>query len=145
MAKVGIYKIAFVEQNEYDDTWQQQQPQPQQRGVGDVPVIANAHYFKRFDQGQANMVEELNIDENGAMYSLAIDFPVRDDKDIALAKKYMRRPIVMYVETVAEEHYTIGSKEYPVRMKSQNNYDGISNREMAISVNYDTLTGVLTK
>ena len=144
MAKVGIYRIGFVEQNEFDDTWHEQQPQPAQRG-GNDPVVANAHYFNRFDQGQANMVEELNIDENGAMYSLAIDFPVRDDNDIALAKKYMRRPIVMYVETVAEEHYTIGSKEYPVRMKSQNNYDGISNREMAISVNYDTLTGVLTK
>lgn len=145
MAKVGIYQIAFVEQNEVDDLWHEDQPQPQQRGAGNEPIVANAHYFSCFDQGQANMDEELIDDANGTMYSLQLSFPVRKDSDIALAKKYLRRPVVMYVETVAGDHFKIGTKEYPVRMKGNNGYQGISNREMAISVTYDTLTGVLNK
>lgn len=141
----GIYRISFIEQNEVEDVWHEDQPQPNVRSGGNEPIVANARYFKSFDQGQANMSEELVDNADGQMYTLQLNFIVRTEKDMALAKKYIRRPVVIYVETVAREHYTIGTKEYPVRMIASNAYDGVTNREMEINVTYDTLTGILTR
>lgn len=142
MSKTGIKRIGFVEQNEIDDTWHEQQPQPTVRGENE-PVIANIHWFGSFDQGNATLSETQVIDGNGAMYQALLDFTVRKDDDMQLANRYAGRPVVIYAEAVDGNTYRIGTKEYPVRMIREKKYDGVTNREISVSVEYDTLTGIL--
>lgn len=144
MAKTGIYKIGFVEQNEIDDTWQQaeaEQSGPAERGGRAVPLVVR--WFSAFDQREASMNEELVEDETGIRFETTLDFAVRRDADITLARKYMRRPVVMHVVAVDQREYKVGTKAYPVRMKTNNDYGGIDTREIHITVGYRSRNGVM--
>jgi hypothetical protein len=101
------------------------------------------HWFSAFDQKQASLKEELVEDETGILFETTLDFTVRRDTDIALAKRYMRRPVVMHAIAVDQNEYKIGTKSYPVRMKTNNDYGGVDTREIRISVTYQTRTGVM--
>jgi hypothetical protein len=68
---------------------------------------------------------------------------VRRDTDIALTKGYMRRPVVMHVVAVDQNEYKVGTKSYPVRMQTNNDYTGIETREIHIKVSYQSSTGVM--
>jgi hypothetical protein len=140
MAKTGIYRIGFAEKNEVDDSWQQQE-EHQERGLRSGMMVM--HWFTAFDQKQASMNEELVEDENGLYFETTLDFAVRRDEDIALAKRYMRRPVVMRVVAVDQKQYEVGTKSYPVRMKTNNNYTGIDTREIRIKVDYQSRLGVM--
>lgn len=141
MSKIGISRIGFVEQNEIDDQWVQQE-QPAQRGIGGT-AIAGLHPFGSIDQSAATLEENFEDDENGQHYEAMLDFTVRTEADIAMAKKYAGRPVVVHVQAVDGNKYTIGTKQYPVRMKTQNRYDGMNTREIGVSVSYKSLTGVM--
>ncbi len=141
MAKTGIYRIGFVENNEVDDVWQQVEEQQEERGTRSGMSVM--HWFSTFDQKQASLKEELVEDENGIHFETTLDFTVRRDTDIALAKRYMRRPVVMHAIAVDQNEYKIGTKSYPVRMKTNNDYGGVDTREIRISVTYQTRTGVM--
>lgn len=140
MAKTGIYRIGFAEKNEVDDSWQQQE-EHQERGLRSGMMVM--HWFTAFDQKQASMNEELVEDENGIHFVTTLDFAVRRDTDIALAKRYMRRPVVMHVVAVDQNEYKVGTKSYPVRMQTNNDYTGIETREIHIKVSYQSSTGVM--
>lgn len=141
MTKVALKSIGFVEQNEIDDQWVQQE-QPAQRGIGGT-AIAGLHPFGSIDQSAATLEENFEDDENGQHYEAMLDFTVRTEADIAMAKKYAGRPVVVHVQAVDGNKYTIGTKQYPVRMKTQNRYDGMNTREIGVSVSYKSLTGVM--
>lgn len=143
MTKVGISRIGFVEQNEVNDVWVQQE-QPSQRGV-DEPVIENAHWFKSIDQSNSSISEQIVDESDGMCYECSVSFAVRTDADMQLARKYVKRPIVLHCDTVDGRHFAIGTKEYPVRLLWDENYDAINTHETRISVSYRTLTGILTR
>lgn len=141
MAKTGIYRIGFVENNEVDDVWQQVEEQQEERGTRSGMSVM--HWFSTFDQKQASLKEEQVEDETGIHFETSLDFTVRRDTDIALAKRYMRRPVVMHAIAVDQNEYKIGTKSYPVRMKTNNDYGGVDTREIRISVTYQTRIGVM--
>ena len=143
MTKVALKSIGFVEQNEIDDQWVQQE-QPAQRGIGGT-AIAGLHPFGSIDQSAATLEENFEDDENGQLYEAMLDFTVRTEADIAMAKKYAGRPVVVHVQAVDGNKYTIGTKQYPVRMKTQNRYDGMNTREIGVSVSYKSLTGIMNR
>ncbi|MBQ8959466.1 MAG: hypothetical protein IJ057_13365 [Bacteroidales bacterium] len=142
MNKVALKTIGFVEQNEVNDQWVQQQEQPAQRSLPDV-YLDGSHWFKSIDQQNATLEETLNDDESGLSYTTNLDFTVRTEEDMALAKKYARRPLVIKAVAVDGTTYSIGTKQYPVRMATQNRYDGMNTREMQISATFQSRTGVM--
>lgn len=141
MTKVALKSIGFVEQNEIDDQWVQQEL-PAQRGVGNT-IMAGLHSFGNIDQSAATLEENFEDDENGQHYEAMLDFTVRTEADISMAKKYAGRPVVVHVQAVDGNKYTIGTKQYPVRMKTQNRYDGMNTREIGVSASYKSLTSVM--
>lgn len=143
MTIAGLKKIGFIEQNEVNDVWVQQE-QPAQRG-GDEPVIDNAHWFKSIDQSNSSISEQTVDESDGMCFECSVSFAVRTEDDLKLARKYVKRPVVLHCNTVDGRHFAIGTKEYPVRMQWDENYDGINTHETRISVQYRTLTGILTR
>lgn len=143
MTKVALKSIGFVEQNEIDDQWIQQEL-PAQRGASNT-IMAGLHSFGSIDQSAATLEESLEDDENGQHYEAMLDFTVRTEADISMAKKYASRPVVVHVQAVDGNRYTIGTKQYPVRMKTQNRYDGMNTREIGVSVSYKSLTGIMNR
>ena len=141
MTKVALKSIGFVEQNEIDDQWVQQE-QPAQRGIGGT-AIAGLHPFGSIDQSAATLEENFEDDESGQHYEALLDFTVRTEADMALAKKYAGRPVVVHVQAVDGSRYKIGTKQYPVRMTTQNRYDAMNTREIGISVTYKSLNGIM--
>lgn len=141
MNKLALKTIGFVEQNEIDDQWVQQE-QPAQRGIGGT-AIAGLHPFGSIDQNAATLEESLEDDESGQHYEALLDFTVRTEADIAMAKKYAGRPVVVHVQAVDGSRYKIGTKQYPVRMTTQNRYDAMNSREIGISVSYKSLNGIM--
>lgn len=141
MSKVGILKIGFKEQNEVDDTWVQQEQQSE-RSIPDI-YIDGSHWFKSIDQDNTSLTEELTIDESGKYYDVQLPFVVRTDADMALAKKYQGRPVVVYVIAVDGSRYTIGTKSYPAYLTPSNRYDARNTREVAMEVNYRGKTSLL--
>ncbi|MCR5645870.1 MAG: hypothetical protein K6F96_05730 [Bacteroidales bacterium] len=140
MSKVGIYRIGFVEQNEDNDVWVQTQVQqnaPSIRGAAGL-VIQGLRKFKRIDQKVADLNQELVIDDSGMKYTIQLDFTVRNEEDIALAGKYEGRPVVMYVWTVDGNQYKLGKKSDPVRMTTKDIYQGVTTREVSVSVKFDS-------
>lgn len=143
MNKVALKTIGFVEQNEANDTWVQQEAQQQQQERS-IPVvyIDGIHRFQSIDQDQASISEELTMDENGSRYHQNIQFTVRTKEDRELAKKYERRPLVIHVWTVDGSHYIIGTKSDPAYLmpSKTKSKDTV---ETAHSVDYDTLTPIM--
>ena len=143
MNKVALKTIGFVEQNEANDTWVQQEAQQQQQERS-IPVvyIDGIKRFKSIDQDQASISEELTMDENGSRYHQNIQFTVRTKEDRELAKKYERRPLVIHVWTVDGSHYIIGTKPDPAYLmpSKTKSKDTV---ETAHSVDYDTLTPIM--
>jgi len=140
MNKVALKTIGFVEQNEVNDQWVQQEEQ-QDRSLPDV-YIDGIHRFRSIDQRQASMTEELTMDENGSHYRQQVQFTVRTEYDRELAKKYERRPLVLHVWTVDGHHYKIGTKSYPAYIvpSKTNSMDTV---ETALTVEYETLTPIM--
>ena len=141
MSKVGILKIGFKEQNEVDDTWVQQEQQAERS----VPVVYSdgSHWFKSIDQDNTSLTEQLVMDASGKHYEVQLPFVVRTDADMALAKKYEGRPVVVYAVAVDGTRYTIGTKSYPAYLTPSNRYDARNTREMAMEVNYRGKTSLL--
>ena len=141
MTKVALKKIGFIEQNEVDDTWQQQQsgvqPEPQR---GTSPSVK---WFAGIDQAAAILEETVNQSSDGSYYESRLSFSLRQEADIAKAKKYARRPVVIYVNAVDGSQYTIGTKGYPATMITRNRFDGTNTREITVEVTYQTLTPVM--
>lgn len=141
MSKVGIYRIGFKEQNEVTDIWTQQEEQ--QERVVPVIYMDGSHWFKSIDQKVSDLTEDLATDDNGPCYEQNINFVVRKDVDIELARKYVNRPVVVYVWAVDGNRYTIGTKEYPTCLVTSDRYQGLDTREMALKVSYKTKTRIL--
>ena len=147
MTRVGIKTIGFVEQNEVDDQWvvqQEQQEQQAERSVIEPVYINGLRRFGSFDQGNASLSEKSTINESGKAYDLDLAFVVRKTKDITLGKKYLNRPLVLHVWTVDGKHYKIGTKSYPAYLESDNRYENVNNRELAMTVKYQSRTSILT-
>lgn len=140
MARVGIYRISFAEQNETDDVWVEQQPQQLRGGL--VSMILR-RWFNGIDQRVSTLEENIIDDEGGIRYETTLSFTVRKDADIALAKKYSARPVVIYADAVDGNTYIIGTKDYPARMSCSNRYDGLNTREVQVNVRYQSLSGAL--
>ena len=138
MAKVGIYRIGFASQTEMDDQWVLEDQD--NRGSG-----TSYNWFASIDQKQASLTERLVTDENGMCFETTLNFSVRKDTDMALAKKWMRLPVILFVEAVDQKTYTLGTKQYPVWMQTENTYEGIDTREINIEVVYRSLNGLLNK
>ena len=145
MTIVGIKTIGFVEQNEVNDQWvQQEEEQQAERSIPDI-YIDGSHWFKKIDQSAADLTEDLVMDENGQHYELTLSFTVRTEDDIALAKKYAKRPVVIYAVAVDGTRYTIGTKSYPAYIVTSNRYDATNTREVQGSVTYQSRTGIMQK
>ena len=142
MNKVALKKVGFIEQNEVNDVWVQQEEQPAERSLPDI-YLDGGHWFKSIDQETAVLEENLNEDETGLSYTTNLDFTVRTEADMALAKKYARRPLVIKAVAVDGRTYSIGTKQYPVRMATQNRYDGMNTREIQISATFQSRIGVM--
>ena len=141
MNKVGIYRIGFKEQNEVDDQWVQQE-QPAQRSIPDI-YIDGSHWFKSIDQKATDLTEEMVMDENGTSFEQNLDFVVRKEVDIELARKYANRPVVVYAVAVDGSRYTIGTKSYPACLVISDRYQGLDTREVAVKVGYRSKTRLL--
>jgi hypothetical protein len=142
MNKVALKTIGLVEQNEVNDTWPaQQQEQQDQRFTIDA-YLDGINRFRDFDQQQATMTEELVTDNSGDKYQQKLQFVVRDEYDRNLAKKYERRPLVVHVWTVDGQHYTLGTKSYPVYLvpSKSNSMDTVEN---SLTVEYETTTPIM--
>ena len=142
MNKVALKTIGFVEQNEVNDTWQQQEQQQVDRSLSQNIYLDGINRFRSIDQQNASMTEELTIDESGQHYRQQVQFTVRTEYDRALAKKYERRPLVLHVWAVDGNHYIIGTKSYPayLRPSKSNSMDTV---ETAVTVEYETLTAIM--
>lgn len=140
MNKVALKTIGFVEQNEVNDQWEQQQAQSDRS----LPVVFvdGITRFRSIDQQNASMTEKLTTDESGSRYQQQVQFTVRTEEDRALAKKYERRPLVLHVWAVDGNHYTIGTKTYPAYLRTDktNSRDVV---ETSMTVEYETLTAVM--
>ena len=141
MSKVGIYRIGFKEQNEVTDQWTQQEEQ--QERSGPEIYIDGSHWFKSIDQKVTNLIEELVSDDNGSCYEQNLNFVVRKDVDIKLARKYINRPVVVYVLAVDGNRYTIGTKDYPTCLVTSDRYQELDTREIAMKVSYKSKTPLL--
>ena len=141
MNKVGIIKIGFKEQNEVNDAWVQQE-QPAQRSIPDI-YSDGSHWFKSIDQDNTTLTEELVMDESGKCFEVQLPFVVRTEADMALAKKYEGRPVVVYAVAADGNRYTIGTKSYPAHLITFNRYDARNTREVAMEVNYRGKTSLL--
>ncbi len=142
MSKVGILKIGFKEQNEVNDQWVQQEQQSE-RSIPDI-YSDGSHWFKSIDQDNTSLTEQLVMDESGKRYEVRLSFVVRTDADIALAKKYEGRPVVVYAVAADGSRYTIGTKSYPAYLTPSNRYDARNTREVAMEVNYRGKTSLLS-
>lgn len=141
MNKVALKKIGFVEQNEENDNWVQQEQQAERSLSQDI-YIDGIHRFRSIDQAKSSIMEDLSIEENGNKYHQHVQFVVRTEYDRELAKKYERRPLVVHVWTVDGCHYKLGTKSYPAYFvpSKTNNMDTV---ETAMTVDYDTLTAIM--
>lgn len=137
MGKVGIYQIGFVEQNEENDVWNQQEEQIVARGSGSS-TIQGLKKFKKIDQSTADLSQDLDPDENGKKYNTVLNFALRKELDIQLARKYEYRPVVVYVWTVDGSLYKIGTKTYPARFVTSDRYEGLTVRGINVVVEYST-------
>lgn len=142
MNKVALKKIGFAEQNEINDVWVEQQVQV--RSTTYTSDGATWRWFDNIDQSNALLEESITDNDNGIYYTTDVSFTVRTEADMALAKKYEKRPLVVKVEAVDGNIYKIGTKQYPVRMTTKNIYDGLTVREIQVSLSFDSLTGVLS-
>ena len=145
MNKVALKKIGFVEQNEVNDQWQQEQVDPNtpaERSVPDEVAILGYKGFHSIDQAKSSIMEDLSIEESGNKYHQHVQFVVRTEYDRALAKKYERRPLVVHVWTVDGCHYKLGTKSYPAYFvpSKTNSMDTV---ETAMTIDYDTLTAIM--
>lgn len=143
MNKVALKTIGFVEQNEVNDQWVQQEQQ-QERSLPDI-YIDGSHWFKKIDQSAADLTEDLVMDESGQHYELTLSFTVRIEDDMDLAKKYAKRPVVVYAVAVDGSRFTIGTKSYPAYLVTSNRYDAMNTREVQGSVTYQSRTGIMQK
>ncbi len=143
MTIVGIKTIGFVEQKDANDQWTQQEQQQERSEI--IPVyIDGIKRFGTFDQGNANLAENSAINESGKVYNLDLTFVVRTNADIDLGRKYLSRPLVIHVWTVDGKHHIIGTKSYPAYIESDNRYENTRNRELAMTVQYQSRTSLLT-
>ena len=141
MNKVALKTIGFVEQNEVNDQWVQQQEQ-QDRSLSQDIYIDGIHRFRSIDQDNSSMTEELTIDENGNKYRQQVQFTVRQEYDRDLAKKYERRPLVVHVWAVNGCHYKLGTKSYPAYLVPAKT-NSMQTVETALTVEYETLTPIM--
>jgi hypothetical protein len=141
MNKVALKKIGFVEQNEENDNWVQQEQQAERSLSQDI-YIDGIHRFRSIDQAKSSIMEDLSIEESGNKYHQHVQFVVRTKYDRELAKKYERRPLVVHVWTVDGCHYKLGTKSYPAYFvpSKTNSMDTV---ETAMTVDYDTLTAIM--
>lgn len=141
MNKVALKKIGFVEQNEENDNWVQQEQQAERSLSQDI-YIDGIHRFRSIDQAKSSIMEDLAIEESGNKYHQHVQFVVRTKYDRELAKKYERRPLVVHVWTVDGCHYKLGTKSYPAYFvpSKTNSMDTV---ETAMTVDYDTLTAIM--
>ena len=141
MNKVALKKIGFVEQNEENDNWVQQEQQAERSLSQDI-YIDGIHRFRSIDQAKSSIMEDLSIEESGDKYHQHVQFVVRTEYDRKLAKKYERRPLVVHVWTVDGCHYKLGTKSYPAYFvpSKTNSMDTV---ETAMTVDYDTLTAIM--
>lgn len=141
MNKVALKKIGFVEQNEENDNWVQQEQQAERSLSQDI-YIDGIRRFRSIDQAKSSIMEDLSIEESGNKYHQHVQFVVRTEYDRALAKKYERRPLVVHVWTVDGCHYKLGTKSYPAYFvpSKTNSMDTV---ETAMTVDYDTLTAIM--
>lgn len=143
MTKVGIKKIGFIEQNEVNDQWvQQEQEQQAQRTIPDV-YLDGSHWFKSIDQQSAILTEKSSIGEEGKVFDQEVQFTVRREDDMALGKKYLNRPLVLHVKTVDGKEHVIGTKSYPAYLESNKRYDGVTTNELSLTVKYKSTTSLL--
>lgn len=143
MNKVALKTIGFVEQNEANDQWtQQQEQQLAERSLSQDIYIDGIHRFRSIDQAKSSIMEDLSIEESGNKYHQHVQFVVRTEYDRKLAKKYERRPLVVHVWTVDGCHYKLGTKSYPAYFvpSKTNSMDTV---ETAMTVDYDTLTAIM--
>ena len=140
MNKVALKKIGFVEQNEENDQWVQQEQQVE--SLSQDIYIDGIHRFRSIDQAKSSIMEDLSIEESGNKYHQHVQFVVRTEYDRELAKKYERRPLVVHVWTVDGCHYKLGTKSYPAYFvpSKTNSMDTV---ETAMTVDYDTLTAIM--
>lgn len=141
MSKVGIYRIGFKEQNEVDDQWVMQEAQ-EERSLPSFS-LDGIHWFKSIDQRNSNLTEDETMDETGRKYAALLDFVVRKDEDIALARQYDGRPLVVYVYAVDGQVYKLGTKSYPAYLVISDRYQGLDTREMAMIVTYESRVKLL--
>ena len=141
MNKVALKKIGFVEQNEENDNWVQQEQQAERSLSQDI-YIDGIHRFRSIDQAKSSIMEDLSIEEIGNKYHQHVQFVVRTEYDRELAKKYERRPLVVHVWTVDGCHYKLGTKSYPAYFvpSKTNSMDTV---ETDMTVDYDTLTAIM--
>ena len=140
MTIVALKTIGFVEQNEVNDQWVQQEEQ-QDRSLPDV-YLDGINRFRSIDQQNASLTEELTTDESGSHYHQQVQFTVRQQYDRLLAQRYERRPLVLHVWTVDGHHYKIGTKSYPAYLMpaKTNSMDTV---ETTLTVDYETLTPIM--
>lgn len=144
MNKVALKKIGFAEQNEIDDAWTEQTEQAESTRSTTYETDGTTwHWFDSIDQSSATLEENMQDDNNGIYYAASVDFTVRTESDMALAKQYAKRPLVVRAIAVDGTVYTLGTKQYPVRFATTNRYASLSTREIQVSFGYETLTGVM--
>ena len=143
MNKVALKTIGFVEQNEANDQWtQQQEQQLAERSLPQDIYINGIHRFRSIDQDNSSMTEDLVIGEEGNTYRQDVQLVVRTEYDRKLAKRYERRPLVVHVWAVNGDHYKIGTPTYPAYLipSKSNSMNAV---ETAMTVNYETLTPIM--
>lgn len=157
MAKVGIYKIGFVDLtvNSTNDTWTSEvgdsderseastTQTPQQQQQTEQEAVTGITMLSRIDQSASSMHEKEETDDEGCHYLLELSTTVRNDADIAIAQRLACKPLVIHVWTVDGRHRSIGDESYPARIDIDDNYDGIASRGVTITSRYETLYGIL--
>ena len=141
MNKVALKKIGFVEQNEENDQWVQQEQQVE-RSLSRDMYIDGIHRFRSIDQDNSSMTEDLEIGEEGIKYRQQVQFTVRQEYDRELAKKYERRPLVVHVWAVNGCHYKLGTKSYPAYLVPSKT-NSKQTVETAMTVEYETKTAIM--
>lgn len=142
MQKVGIKKIGFLKESE-NDIWEENRTAVDS---GDELVEYEPYiFFKSIDQDNSTMEQSYMNDENGPLYSVELTVVVRREDDIALAQEKTCKPQILKVNTADGKEHILGTSDYPVYLKVDDNYNGMLTKELVMKAHYQADSPVLEK
>lgn len=138
MVKIGLKKISFAQKGMVSDSF-----------FDKTGTYLPQHIYKNFSeiafvQDTAILSDETSVNENGSIHTINIDFSIRRDfiQNNDFISMFVGRPIIVMVEAVDGEKYVIGSNHSPAFVSKKSIYNGLTLRELQLSIEYLSIEGL---